>query len=338
MSWQDTQRFIGKLSCKKLANMSKLLISYKLATLQGRGSRWGLPMTLSVEPTTSCNLGCPECPSGLQSFSRPTGTIDVDYVKRLVDEVKDHLIYLYFYFQGEPYVHPQFTEMVDLASQAGLYTVTSSNGHFLTPRRAQETLDSGLDRLIISIDGSTQTSYGRYRKGGKLDKVLRGIETLLNAREKGGYKNPHVIWQTVVFASNEDEIDTLRSMAKSYGVDAFSLKTAQLYDYENGHELMPSSPTFSRYQRNKEGKYELKQRGHRHCWKAWHSAVMTWDGKVVPCCFDKDAEFALGNYSKESVQSIWTNDLSSSFMEQVQQSRQSIPMCNNCSEGVKIWR
>ena len=142
MSWQDTQRFIGKLSCKKLANMSKLLISYKLATLQGRGSRWGLPMTLSVEPTTSCNLGCPECPSGLQSFSRPTGTIDVDYVKRLVDEVKDHLIYLYFYFQGEPYVHPQFTEMVDLASQAGLSTVTSSIGHFLTNSHAQSSRSS----------------------------------------------------------------------------------------------------------------------------------------------------------------------------------------------------
>ena len=338
MSWQDTQRFVGKLSYKKLVNMSKLLLSYKMATWRGRGSRWGLPMTLSVEPTTSCNLGCPECPSGLQSFSRPTGTINVDHVKQLVDEVKDHLVYLYFYFQGEPYVHPQFTEMVGLASQAGLYTVTSSNGHFLTSRRAQETLDSGLDRLIISIDGSIQESYGRYRKGGELDKVLRGIETLLNAREKGGYKNPHVIWQTVVFSSNEAEIDTLRSMAKSYGVDAFSLKTAQLYDYENGHDLMPSSPTYSRYRKNKEGKYELKQRGQRHCWKAWHSAVMTWDGKVVPCCFDKDADFVLGDHSKESVQSIWTNDRSSSFMKQLQRSRESIPMCTNCSEGVKIWR
>ncbi len=228
--------------------------------------------------------------------------------------------------------------MVSLASRAGIYTVTSSNGHFLTARRAQETLDSGLDRLIVSIDGSTQESYGRYRKGGELDKVLRGLETLLNAREKGGYKNPHVIWQTVVFASNEHEIETLRSMAKSYGVDAFSLKTAQLYDYENGHDLMPSSSKYSRYRKNKQGKYELKQRGHRHCWKVWHCAVLYLDGKFVICCFDKDADFVLGNHPEETVQSIWTGSRSASFTEQVQQSRQSIPMCTNCSEGVKIWR
>ena len=338
MTRRDTLRFLSKLSRRKIYNMSKLFISYKWSTWRGHGARWGLPMTLSVEPTTTCNLGCPECPSGVKSFSRPTGNIDIDQVKSLVDEVKDHLVYLYFYFQGEPYLHPQFTDMVKYASKAGLYTVTSSNGHFLTPRRVQETLDSGLDRLIISIDGGTQESYARYRKGGDLNKVLRGTEALINAREKGGYKNPHIIWQTVVFKSNEDEIDLLRSMAKSSGVDAFVLKTAQLYDYENGHELMPSSSQYSRYRRGKDGKYTLKQQGQRHCWKAWHSAVMTWDGKLVPCCFDKDADFVLGEYQEASLDAIWNNTESNTFLSKLQHSRESIPMCTNCSEGVKIWR
>ena len=89
-----------------------------------------MPFNISIEPTTSCNLGCPECPSGLKKFSRPTGKLEIDFYDRVLEQVSDHLIYLYFYFQGEPYLHPKFLDLVRKASKKNIYTVTSTNAHF----------------------------------------------------------------------------------------------------------------------------------------------------------------------------------------------------------------
>lgn len=81
--------------------------------------------------------------------------MDVALLDKLLDEMGNTLLYLYFYFQGEPYLHPQFLELVKKASQKKIYTVTSTNAHFLTERKAMETVKSGLDRILISLDGVT---------------------------------------------------------------------------------------------------------------------------------------------------------------------------------------
>ena len=90
---------------------------------------------------------------------------------------------MYFYFQGEPYLHPQFFELVNAAAQRNIYTVTSTNAHFLGKRKAEETVKSGLDRIIISIDGTTQETYSKYRIGGSLEKVLEGTKNLVEAKK-----------------------------------------------------------------------------------------------------------------------------------------------------------
>ena len=136
-------------------------------------------MSISFEPTTSCNLRCPECPSGLRSFTRPTGMLEGDLFRRTIDELSDTLLYLIFYFQGEPYLHPKFLDLVKYASQKGIYTATSTNAHYLTDAAARRTVESGLDRLIVSIDGTTQDVYQQYRVGGNLEKVLDGTRNIL---------------------------------------------------------------------------------------------------------------------------------------------------------------
>jgi MoaA/NifB/PqqE/SkfB family radical SAM enzyme len=135
-------------------------------------------VSLAIEPTTSCNLRCPQCPSGLRSFTRETGIINEDFFKTTIDALYKELFYLTFYFQGEPYLHPDFTKMVAYASAKGIYTATSTNAHFLSNENAKKTVESGLDRLIISIDGATQEAYESYRIGGSLDKVLEGTHRI----------------------------------------------------------------------------------------------------------------------------------------------------------------
>ncbi len=283
-----------------------------------------MPFNISIEPTTNCNLGCPECPSGLKSFTRPTGNMAADFYERMVDEIGDKLIYLYFYFQGEPYMHPGFLDMVKYASAKGIYTVTSTNAHFLTGRKAIETVESGLDRILISIDGATQETYEQYRIGGKLDKVIEGTKNLVAARQKLKSKTPHIAFQFLVVRPNEHEIEAIKLLSKEVGVDEVKFKTAQVYDFENGNELIPTIAQYSRYEQMSNGLYRIKNALLNHCWKLWHSCVVTWDGRVVPCCFDKDATHQLGDLRTSSFEEIWTGEKYNAFRAQVLQSRAGI--------------
>lgn len=296
-----------------------------------------MPLNVSIEPTTNCNLGCPECPSGLKSFTRPTGNLELEFYKKTVDELADKLIYLYFYFQGEPYLHPKFLELVKYASKKKIYTVTSTNAHFLTERKAKETVQSGLDRILISIDGTNQETYEQYRVGGSLEKVIEGTKNLVKAKRELKSKTPHIVFQFLVVKPNEHQIEDVKRLAKEIGVDEVKLKTAQVYDFENGNELIPTIDQYSRYQKQANGQYRIKNELLNHCWKLWHSTVVTWDGKVVPCCFDKDAQHQLGDLHTKSFAEIWQSNLYQSFRSRILKSRREIDICTNCSEGTKVW-
>ena len=299
--------------------------------------QFGLPITIAIEPTTACNLGCPECPSGLKQFTRPTGNLKVDFFEKAIDELASTLTYIIFYFQGEPYINPAFLDMVKYAHQKKIYTATSTNAHFLNPKNAERTVLSGLDRLIISIDGTTQEVYEQYRIHGKLDKVIEGTKNIIEAKRKFNSATPHVIFQFLVVRPNEHQIDEVYKMAAELGVDEVKLKTAQVYDFENGNPLIPTIEKYSRYKKQKDGSYTIKNTLENHCWKLWNSCVITWDGKVVPCCFDKDAKYQLGDLSQNRFRDIWHNQKYRDFRSSVLQSRKKIDICTNCSEGTKVW-
>jgi radical SAM protein with 4Fe4S-binding SPASM domain len=65
--------------------------------------------------------------------------------------------------------------------------------------------------------------------------------------------------------------------------------------------------------------------------------VITWDGKVVPCCFDKDAHFVLGDLSQNSFQEIWNGEKYHRFRQSLMRSRSEIEICKNCTEGTRVW-
>lgn len=337
MTTADSLNFIGKLNPRKLWNAGKVVSSFYLSSFLQRPIQWGLPFNISIEPTTSCNLGCPECPSGLKSFTRDTGTMEVDFYEIFLQETHKNLLYLYFYFQGEPYLHPKFLSLVKEASAKNIYTVTSTNAHFLTPRKAKETVESGLDRILISIDGTTQDTYESYRIGGSLDKVIEGCKNLVAAKKELKSSTPHIIIQFLVVKPNEHQIPEILQLGKDLGVDEVKLKTAQIYDYKNGSDLIPTLEEYSRYQKQADGTYTIKNKLENKCWKLWHSCVVTWDGKIVPCCFDKDAKYEMGDLNKHTFENIWNNPAYAKFRTQLVLKRKSIDICTNCTEGLKVW-
>lgn len=334
---QDTRRFISKLTPAKVANAALVYTSYQLTRLTGKPIQWGLPMTISVEPTTACNLRCPECPSGLRAFTRDTGNMKEDFFRKVIDDMHRRLTHLIFYFQGEPYINPKFLDMVRYAHEKGIYTITSTNGHFLHPENARKTVASGLDRILISIDGSTQEVYEQYRKEGTLATVLEGAKNLVAAKKEADSATPHIVFQMLVVRPNEHQIEDVKRLAKEIGVDEVKLKTAQVYDYKNGNELIPSQSRYSRYHEGPNGQWQVKNKLLNQCWKLWHACVITWDGMVVPCCFDKDAVHRLGDLREKSFRQIWQGSAYRSFRSQLLKGRDQIDICTNCTEGCKVW-
>jgi radical SAM protein with 4Fe4S-binding SPASM domain len=340
MNWskfQDIKQIMRTLTFRRLVNLIQLSLSFRLTKWKLSQTHHGQPFALSIEPTTACNLSCPACPSGLKSFSRPTGKIDLAFHETIIASLKKSVFYINYYFQGEPFLHPQFLTLIKTAKAANIYTATSTNGHFISDKNALAIVDSGLDRLIISIDGLTQETYASYRVDGELKKVISATKSLIEAKKQRGSATPYLIFQLLVLKTNEDQIDALNDLAKTLGVNEVRFKTAQFYAYENGNELMPSNEKYSRYIKKRDGSYRVKYYGGNHCWRMWSSSVITWDGKVVPCCFDKDAQHALGELKTEGFDAIWNGATYQQFRTAVLTNRNDIDICTNCSEGAKVW-
>jgi radical SAM protein with 4Fe4S-binding SPASM domain len=148
---------------------------------------------------------------------------------------------------------------------------------------------------------------------------------------------PYIIFQFLVVKPNEHQLNEVKELAKSLGVDEVKFKTAQLYDFENGNPLMPENEKYSRYRKTNSGKYIIKNELKNQCWRMWQGCVVTWDGKVVPCCFDKDAQHQIGDVSTSTFRQVWKSEEYQNFRSAIIKGRSEIDICNNCTEGSKVW-
>lgn len=333
----DALNLFSKLSYRRVWNAIKVYSSFQLSKWLKKPIQWGVPISISFEPTTSCNLRCPECPSGQRAFTRSTGMLSTNFFEQTIDQLHRELFYLVFYFQGEPYLHPDFLSMVNYAHRKKIYTATSTNAHYLTEENAKKTIESGLDRLIISIDGTTQDVYQQYRVGGQLTKVIEGAKNIVKWKRELNSKTPLIVFQFLVVRPNEHQIEEIKMLAKDIGVDDVWFKTAQIYNYQSDpHQLIPVNEKYSRYRKAKNG-YEFKGKLTNQCWRLWHDPVITWDGIVAPCCFDKDAQHKMGSLNNQTFSEIWQSDAYQHFRSKILKGRVNIEICANCSEGTKVW-
>jgi radical SAM protein with 4Fe4S-binding SPASM domain len=235
------------------------------------------------------------------------------------------------YLQGEPFLNRNIFEMIRLASKKKIYTCLSTNGHFLDKPTATQTVLSGLNRIMISVDGTTNDVYRQYRQGGNLETVLEGIKNLVEAKHALKSKTPYIIMQFIVFKHNQHQINEFRTLGKSIGADKTELKTAQLFDFKNGHPMLTDLQKYARYE--KSGKrYVFKKSLQNNCKRIWTTGVITTDGIVVPCCYDKDAKYAMGNADKEGMKLLWKRTTFMQFRKKILENRIEVDICCNCDE------
>ena len=256
-----------------VSNALKCYWSYALSRI-GLVRISHMPLFVSVEPAAICQLRCPECPVAFGNKVAKVHTMSMEIWERVIEEVRGTAWVMQFYFQGEPLLNKDLPQMIREAHEAGLYTIVSTNAQALTREMAEALVSSGLNRIIVSMDGLTDESYNAYRIGGSLDKCKAALQYLREAKSVCQRSGLIIELQCLRLKTNEHEWSELKREYKSLGADTLTLKTAQLYDYAHGHPLMPSEPKYSRYVRGKDGLYHRRKLG-KGCWRAWSVRMRT---------------------------------------------------------------
>lgn len=316
------------------------------------------PTFLSIEPANYCMLRCPQCPVGQRGAAIATDhcgaagakrdaavaegkrtaagaderrLLSMELCRRVVDEAAEYAHTVIFHFQGEPLLNPALPEMIRYAHERRLFTMLSTNAQTLTPALAEALIRAGLDQIIVSVDGLSQETYAHYRVGGSLERALGGLRALAEVKRRLGY-GPEIVMQCLYLRANEHEWTRMREDYKQLGADKLAMKTAQFYDFEDGNVDMPTDSRFSRYVRGKDGKYRLKKKQHNRCYRLWSGCVMTTDGTILPCCFDKDHSYPLGKMSESSLAAIFRSPAAVRFRKTLLRNRRAYGICGNCTE------
>lgn len=305
MTWYYLSRFARNTTPIKLANMLLAKGSKHLR----RDRLVSVPYRYTIDPTNACNLRCPLCPTGLGILGRERGLIKVADFQRLVDQITPWCYLLELYNWGEPFLHPGIFEMISYAHRRKLLVRLSSNLNHFSEELAQKTVQSGLDVIIVSVDGATEASYQKYRRRGKLKTVLHNLQLLVDAKRAQKADHPFIIVRMLINRYNESEIEALRAKIMAVGADIFV--TGDLFidttDAMQRQEWLPirAENSVYSYQGNDE---HQRIENIWHCADLWESMTINWDGGVAPCCWIHNREHDFANAFQQSIRDIWNGD------------------------------
>jgi len=326
-------RLIRSLTFRRIVNLIKTSLSFFFSALLGKNIIWGRPTILTIEPTNICNLRCPLCTTGSGEMERANGKMSLETFKNIIEKMGDDLFFLLLYHQGEPYINTHFLDFVKLAKVKNIYCTTSTNAHYFTDELIRQTIDSGLDSMIVSLDGVTQESYETYRVKGNLDKVINSMKRFMEIRKERKSKTPLIALQFLVMKHNESEIPAMKKLAKVIGVDRLLIKNIEVRSLEEAQQWLPMNDKYRRY--HFDGRlFEVKNNKKKSCPRPWLSTLINWDGNIVPCCFDKNGKYDMGNINvSNDINKIWKGQKFTAFRNSLNKNRKSIDICRNCNQG-----
>ncbi len=330
-------------------NASYSVFSYAVKRVTGISVKPPLPPAISVELSSRCNLSCPECVNGAGLLQREKEFISLSLAGGIAAEIRGHALSARLCFQGEPMMHPRFFDIVDLFGE--MNPEISTNGHFLSEEACRRLAASSLRKIIISYDGVSPEAYNIYRRGGNHALVTEGIRRLAGAIRENG-SSMKIELQFLIHRGNEHEASAAAVLASSLGA-GFTIKSLQVLDNGRAGEWMPAGNGTSwnimserKLKPSAGGKSRYIKSGNewkpapspsRGCLRLWTTAVITSDGDMVPCCYDKNASHVMGNLNKQTLRDIWHGKQYNSFRDAVMKSRSLIDICRDCPQGSRIF-
>lgn len=298
---------------------------------------WGWPTHVQVEPTTGCNLKCVLCPV-TEGLERPHRHMELRTFQKIIDELGHHLFIILLWDWGEPFLNPSIYDMISAARKRKIGVISSTNGHvFAAGDHAERLVHSGIDCIILAVDGVTQATYEQYRQGGDLAIVKAGIKRIVEARRALHSKTPLIDLRFIVMRHNEHEIPHLKELARSLEVDALTLRALCTYDdgeycvtEADGTAFVPENPAYQPFKLDPRCQSRIR-RDTNPCKVLWNNPAIHSDGKVFPCSFDPHGRNALGDLSESNFRDIWWGPGYGALRRKFRNDYQQLPLCRDCT-------
>ncbi|QPJ65197.1 MAG: radical SAM protein [Candidatus Nitrohelix vancouverensis] len=325
------------IDLRRRFNRLKIKLSYRL----GISRLSSMPKMLNLDPTNHCNLKCPLCPTGLGDESVDRGTMKLEEYKKVVDKLGKWLQSVNLYSWGEPFLNKSVVDMVSYtANENKIRTITSSHFNNISDEQIEKLSVSGLDKIIVSVDGATQEVYEKYRVGGQIDAVFGNMRKLVAAKRKNN-SSIKIVWNFLVMKQNEHEMDMARQIAAEIGVElTFSIMRTNLKDdilgkvednVEKDKEWIPQSPDYNPYD------LEKKERKNpiTFCKRPWMETFVNWNGDVFPCgCVMTEKQYSMGNVFEQEFEDIWNGPkYIAARKELLDQPNDMKTICHTCKEN-----
>lgn len=314
---------------KKLAN--RLLCRVEGGLKAGRPLSY--PLALQLEPTIVCQLDCPYCPRVKATAGMKHGHMEWSNYTRLLEEVGHYLGAIAFWQWGEPLLHPRIADMIKLAHSYGIITFMSTNAQFEPGDVDVPALvASGLDMLIISMDGTRQETYEKFRAGGQIERLKRFARAVIEEKKRVHNKDLVINIRIVATSENEAEIEEVRQFAQEAGADIFSVKSVSLYyDDSPDDPRLPVDINLRSYQYRGREEAQRYRRLRNKCRKPWSWPTLRYDGTLLFCECDHRMEARLGNVFQSSFKEVWQGETAQNLRKHFHRNGQiDFEFCQRC--------
>lgn len=302
------------------------------------------PLGIDLEPTTRCNLRCRACQRNDPHWTELD--LPVGRFERILDQLPA-LEQIKLQGIGEPLLHERFFDLVRIASRRGVRVGSITNGTTLKREEHRRGIvESGMDEMLVSIDGATPETHGRWRGGSDLGPIVEGLGQLVSLRRSERW--PRLgIW-TVGNPDNLPELPALVDLAAKTGVDSLTYQTqmtgwgkqewvARLH----AARVEPENDETAR--RLAEALEYARRRGvaltiyggnrfgaDRPCFWPWESCFISASGQVTRCCIISDPRLhAFGRIDDTDFPALWNSAEYREFRRSIREN-QIPPLCRPC--------
>lgn len=250
-----------------------------------------MPSFYIIEPTNYCNYSCPICPNRFYTSSEK-GYMSYELFEKIVLQIKDFADVIQLYWVGEPLLHPRIFDMITYCKMnTKARIMISTNGSLLTESNCKKLIESGLDKLIVSMDAAESNEvYNSIRMSGDINILNTNVTHLMSYVDK-----LDITLQFILTNVNEAEKDSFIKKWDPYNV---KVSIQCLYTWAN---QLPELNNFSSYLSPMIGQERVP------CADLWYKIAIHWNGDVSRCCFDWSFRNIVGNLNSQSVQELWNS-------------------------------
>lgn len=288
-----------------------------------------LPEKLFIEPTTQCNLKCPYCPVSYEKGIQRKDMSLVDFKKIIDNYAVAPKVWLWGF--GEPLLNKEIFQMAKYVKHKGSKECkTSTNACFISHDNIPKFFTSRFDDIILSVDGASNDTYLRHRKGGNFKRVLTNIHELCKFKRQKGFRYPKITVQFIVTAYNEHEVLKARELFEKLKVDRLMFKTVSV-----GRERSHFFPRNSQYRR-----FSNDLQNSKWCYNPWESAAISSEGDITLCdkLLNRVGEFNCGNVFMKDFKSVWNGEKYQNYRKLMLEGKKKLTgVCHaTCPAGQKI--